>query len=317
VVLQFAGGDAVFMKIRNTMRRRLGVLGVLLGLMVAGCATPPVPAPYPHESVLTVFGELKIFLNQDPYADPPGRDLQGRNIYRVTLERLDGLRGLTGPEYRDVLAWARGACLERLGDFHAAATEFTAAAQSTGTLVAPASARAALASRMAALVDRATMGKTLESYLNDLDVLGRKLEAWQAEAPPFPYNGFIRAESERALTERVKLLADNRLVIDQSLPRAIELAKRLVESSKSSWRLGQDELLLGGLFETMARDVTAQLPPENLGFNAGSGWDNLLEQARAAYTRVAQRDGDLAKPEGQARLRALDAYALRVQMLAK
>src|SRR5262245_5371875 len=107
-------------------------------LLLAGCATKPVPAPYPHESVLTILGELKIFLNQDPYQDPPGRDLQGRNIYRVTLERLDNLKPLTGPEYSDVLAYARAECLERLGSWRDAAENFEQAAGTSSTLVASA-----------------------------------------------------------------------------------------------------------------------------------------------------------------------------------
>src|SRR5262245_10186457 len=91
---------------------------------LVGCAMQPVPAPYPHESVLTVIGELKIFLNQDPYRDPPGRDLQGRNIFRVTLERLDNIKPLVGPEYSDVLDYARGECLERLREPRQAAENF-------------------------------------------------------------------------------------------------------------------------------------------------------------------------------------------------
>lgn len=289
----------------------------ILSLLLLACATRPVPAPYPHESVLTVLGELKIFLNQNPYRDPPGRDLQGRNIYRVTLERLDSLKSLTGPEYTDVLAFARGECLERLGDWNGAQMAFNDATQTSTSLAEPARQRAAFAGRMDKLTDRAQMNKTLESYLNDLEVLGRNLDAWQGGQPPFPYPAYIRAEAERTLAERIKLLADNRLVLDQAMQRAIELGRKLVETTKDSWRLGQNDLLLGGLLETMARDQTAQLPPEGFAFNAEAGWNNLVDQARTIYTRAAQRDGDMAKPEAQARLRTLDAYALRVQTLAR
>ena len=40
-------------------------------------------------------------------------------------------------------------------------------------------------------------------------------------------------------------------------------------------------------------------------------------KARQAYRRTAQADGDPVKLEGQARLRALDAYALRMQDWAR
>jgi len=304
-----------FKLMNNLLRLTLLCMG-LLGLL-AGCAHTPVKAPYPHESILTVVAELKIYLAQDPYRQEPGKDLNGRNIFRVTLERLARLEEASGAQYADVLSFARAQCLERLGEWAKASGAFEACAARATSLAAPARQCAAAAARMDALTRRNTQSPTLESYLNDLDVAERRLGEWALERPLWPYESAIRQAREQIGEERVWLLFTNRLVQERGAGRAVEAAQRLIEANKESWRTGEHWLLLGSLYEAMARDWTTQHRPDGLVFKTDQGWGGWIEQARAAYRRVAQSDGDPAKLEGQARLRALDAYALRVQGAAR
>lgn len=301
----------------NLLFQRLFIIHLSSFIILSGCSRAPDHAPYPHESVLTVVMELKLFLVQDPYRRAPGTDLEGNNIYRVSLKRLEALKGLTGPEYADVLAFARGECLERLGQWPEAASAFDEAASSETQLAPPARDRAESARRMAALVDRKAFQSTLEGYLNDLDVLERKLGEWIEQKPPFPYESLARVERERAQEDRLRLLIQNRLVIKDAAARAANLANVFVEQNAQSWRVNINRLLQGELYETLARDITAASRPEGPDFNAEGPWAALVEHARAAYRQAAQADGDPAKPEGQARLRALDTYAMRIKSQAK
>lgn len=281
-------------------------------ILLFSCSRTGDHVPYPHESVLTVVMELKMFLAQDPYRRAAGTDLEGRNIFKVSLARLDALDALTGPEYRDVLAFARAECHERLGEWRKAAAAFDAAT-SAGTRLSPAAReRAAAARRMNDLVDRASFDPTLEGYLNDLDVLQRRLGDWADRKPPFPYESFARAERERAQEERLRILTQNRLVLKDGASRAAAVASALIEQNPQSWRVNLDRLLEGELFESLARDYTAANRPEGADFIAQT-WNAWIERARESYRKVAQADGDPAKPEGQARLRALDAYAMRIK----
>ena len=295
--------------------RALSFLAFLAWL--TACASAPPRAPYPHESVLAVIAELKIHLERDPYLQTPGTDLEGRNILRVSLERLDQLNELTAGEYHDILAFARGECLERLGEWSAARTAFQTAAADATELAETARRRAALDGRMAALVDRGGFTRSLEGYLNDLSELDRELAAWIEEDPPAPYPALIRTERERAQSESARLLLNNRMVFDEAAARAIEAAGRLVEQNAQSRRASEHWLLLGGIYETLARDWTAANPPDGRHFDTDAGWQDWVEQARAAYRRVALTDGDPCKPEGASRLRALDAYALRILSAAR
>jgi hypothetical protein len=138
-----------------------------------------------------------------------------------------------------------------------------------------------------------------------------------AAAPPWHYDAYARAALENVQEERVRLLFINRMVVDGAIARAVDAARKLAAEHPQSWRATDHELLLGSLYETLARDWTSQVRPDGQRPRLEEGWTGWVEQARAAYRRVAQTDGDPAKLEGQARLRALDAYALRMQALAK
>jgi hypothetical protein len=303
--------------------RRRAWLAACLGvaMTIAGCASAPPPTPYPHEQVLTVFAELKLYLDQDPYRLAPGRDLQGRNIFRVTLERLDGLGEATGPAGADVFQYARGLCLERLGDWSGAAQAFGRAAQAGTSLAGAAGDHAGAARRMADLVDRDRLSRaTPESYLNDLEVMDGRLMEWAgAPNPVSPYAAYARMEAEREREERIAMLFDHRRQLSDGVARAMKLAESLVADFRDSRRVGEHWLLLGSLAEGLARDWARQYPPEGpTGAYGDQGrWFQWVEQARTAYRKAAQADGDPAKPEGAARLRALDAWAGRVASLAR
>jgi hypothetical protein len=296
---------------------RLRVAVALTLLLPVGCAVSPPPSPYPHEYLLTVFAELKLYLDQDPYRLPPGRDLEGHNVFRVTLERLDSLSELADPAYADVMAFARGQCLERLGDWTRAAEAFDRATSPGTTLADAARARAQAARRMVRLTDRdAYDHASLEGYLNDLQVMERRLLEWAAEKPP-PYKAYALLEAARGREERARLLFDHRRILKDGAARAIQLAQSLTADFQESYRASEHWLLLGSLYEQLARDFSRQFPPEGRGFDPDGRWRQWIEQARVAYRKVALADGDPAKPEGQALLRGLDAYALRMQDLAR
>lgn len=290
----------------------------LIAALLTGCAGVSTKAPYPHESVLTIVAELKIFLSQDPYRQAPGQDLNGRNIYRVSLERLGALGTMSGAEqYHDAIAFARGECLERLGEWSAAQRAFADAAATSTPLSQTAATRSAWAARMVKLTDRRAFAPTLDGYLNDLDVQERSVREWLAAKSAWPYDAYLRQFLEQIQVERARLFFMNRLVLASAASKALVAGQTLVDEHPQSWRASEHGLLLGSMYETLARDWTFQNRPDGPAPRLDEGWSGWVERARAAYRKVAQTDGDPAKLEGQARLRALDAYALRMQALAR
>lgn len=292
-------------------------LAAAAAMMAGGCVRSIPPLPYPHESLLTVVAELKLFLDRDPYQWAPGRDLEGRNIFRVTLRRLDSLDGQIDPEYNDVIAFARARCHERLGQWRAAKRDFETAARAGTSLADSAGARAELAGRLAEMTDRSRVSRSLGAYFNDLEIMERDLLAMAGEDLPYPYPSYAKLEAERAIGEAARSWFAYRRIMPEGVERSLGLARRMTTDFKDSWLIAEHWIMLGEFNEMLARDITANNGVNRGGFEPENGWDTLVGQARVAYNEAAGMDGDPAKPEAQARQRALDAYSLRIQSMAR
>lgn len=278
-----------------------------------GCRSTETALPYPHESVLTVVAELKLFLERDPYLWPPGQDLEGRNIYRITLSRLDNLGESIDPVYEDVLAFASAEAYERLGEYQLAAEKFALAARRGSGLSERAQEREQFCLKLARLIDRSGFASSLEGYLTDMSVARRRLREWGENDLPYPYPSLVRLERERLLGDEARLWFQYRALLPGALDAALRAVETLLTEHAESWHVMEHQLLMGGFWEQLARDLTQATPAEGIHFDPELSWEQYVERARAAYREVAEADGNPAKPEGQARLRALDAYALRIR----
>lgn len=304
--------------LRDAARPRfvtLGLMAVLIPALIA-CGRSDKLLPYPHESVLSVIGELKIWLRSDPYREEPGRDLEGQNIYRATLARLDTIDELAGPEYDDILAFARAECFERLANWTGAAEEFQKVAEAGTSLSEEAGIRLIWVRRFVQATKQPPALENLEDYLDHLNAQLVQFEQLRRSGPMFPYDAYIMIELERTQEQKAAFLFMNRLVISEGARRAIDDAQSLIQTHSASRRLGELELMVGGFYEALARDYLRVNPPQHYGFNLEQ-WLTWIDQAREIFARVAQRDGDPAKPEGQARLRAVEALVARTLQRAR
>ena len=106
---------------------------VLIGCAL-GCASspePPDPAYAPTRSVLEVASLLRLHVDDDTYRFPPARDVTGKNVYRSAFARLESLEEIHSDKFAsgymlDVIWFAKGRALERLGEFELAARHYRA-----------------------------------------------------------------------------------------------------------------------------------------------------------------------------------------------
>ena len=229
-----------------------------------------------------------------PYRQAPGQDLEGSNIFRISLTRLDQLEALAPDDYRDVLAFGRGQCLERLGRWEEAIAQFDVAAGCQTTLSPTAAQYAQQARSLWALAARGGFSTSLEGYLNDLDVLRRELDERLEQGEwTWPHDALAHRELERAQEETVALLLNNRMVLEDATARVAQAAQQLAKDHTESWRAAQHGLTLGTVYETLAHDWTARFRPEEVGFpEEQNQWEVWVNLARQAYQGVARRDGD-------------------------
>jgi hypothetical protein len=98
-------------------------------LAVLACASPPEPDPAyaPTRGVLEVASLLRLHVDDDTYRFPPARDVTGKNVYRSAFQRLESLEEIHSDKFAsgyllDVIWFAKGRALERLGEFELAAS---------------------------------------------------------------------------------------------------------------------------------------------------------------------------------------------------
>lgn len=301
----------------NSQRKLLLFRIVALFLLSVGlipafsCAGSSKQAPYPHQSVLSIVTEMEIATRFDPYREEPKRDLEGQNIFRTTLRRLDALSPLLSEEYEDILNFARAECYERLGDWESAAHTFGQVVEAGTTLSEESAAREQWVRKIHEAREQPAEIKDLEAYVDHLESVHLKLGRLAELNPTYPYDSYILIEKEAAQRDKAAFLFANRMVIEGGAPRAVAAADRLIERTSTSRRHGEHKLLLGSFYETLGRDYARRFDPTGLGFDA-ERWTEWNDKARILYGEVAQADGDPAKPEAQARLRVLDAFSLRI-----
>lgn len=301
---------------RQVIRGGLIWLCVLAATATTACSRADKQLPYPHESVLSALAELKIWLRSDPYREEPGRDLEGQNIYRATLARLDSIDELTGAEYDDILAFARAECHERLGDWAAAAGGFKQVAEAGTSLSEEAAIRLIWVNRFLEAIRQPPSVENLDDYVDYLDAQIVQFEQLRRSGPIFPYDSYIMIELERVLEQKAAFLFMNRVVLPEGAKRGLEVGQQLMKDHAASHRIGEHELTVGGMSEALARDYMRANPPQRHGFDV-EAWGNWVDAAREMYAKAAQRDGDAAKPEAQARLRAIEALAARTLQRAR
>ena len=109
-------------------RRALAAPVASLVIGLAGCASKPQPDDRyaPTQSVLEVVSVLRLHTDDDTYRFPPARDFTGKNVYRASLRRLEALEQIHSAKLRsgyltDVLLFAKGRALERIGEYELAA----------------------------------------------------------------------------------------------------------------------------------------------------------------------------------------------------
>jgi hypothetical protein len=150
----------------------------------------------------------------------------------------------------------------------------------------------------------------LADYLDYLDAQLVQFEQLRRSGPQFPYDAYIMIELERVLEQKAAFLFMNRVVIPEGAKRGIATGEQLLLEHAASNRLGEHEISVGGMHEGLARDYLRMNPAQGHTFDA-EAWLVWVDAARELYSKAAQRDGDAAKPEGQARLRAIEAMAAR------
>jgi len=287
-------------------------------LVTTALACGPMPAaatedrtgPYaPYENLAEVLADFSRHLHDDLYRFPAPRDMVGRSLFAVTLERLDNFRTLRPHEMNDVVGFARAEAFLRLGNYAAAARGFATVAELDTPLAATAARRHEITAEMARVSALPERGPTLEATL---EAMRAKLEQWDRlvdRTEDTPDEWICRVEEERIEQRLLTTVIDNRNWLDDGTQTAVRSATFLIAKHAESKNAPTHVIRLGDLQATLAREYADAHSPATFDEQA---FADRVALAVEAYARIASLDGVPEKPEAQAKLDAMHAYRQQV-----
>jgi tetratricopeptide (TPR) repeat protein len=301
-------------------------LGLVLPavLLASACqTTKPADAPVPAaaralaeaadgETLTLIVAALRVHLREDTYRYGHARTPDGRDIFEVSLWKLERLQRLrskpetelaAGETYVDlVIEFGRARALERLRRYRAAGASYEQVAASGSMLAAQAWEGARVMRDFAEAAGSG--GAPVAGEAAERELIDARIARWQtlvAEHRGTTYESLAREEAEAWEQLRVDWFERH-----ASFDKALAACQRLIERNADS-KLDPSHLIrLGDLYASAARRQPSRA---RLGADRPEQYEQLIDRAFAAY-ELAGDGGRIVgqRREANARIQALLAY---------
>ncbi len=299
-------------------RARLAAQACACAALATGCAsTEPPAALAPTQDLLDVVAVVRLHVDDDTYRFPTARDFNGKNVFRVSFERLESLETahpekLSSGYATDVVWFTKARALERIAEYDLATSHYARVMELDSELVDAAragrdtNARLAEARALAAQPE-ATVEEAVASYTRQREAL----EALRVDVADTHWSFVVAEELERVDEADAARFAAQAALDARYDDAALERAQAVVQAHRASKNHNRHLLALGDLYAAFSRRYVRQYPPPSLGFDPAT-FDEYAHSATRVYEVVAQQDGTVEKLEGAHRLEAYLGFTLQV-----
>jgi tetratricopeptide (TPR) repeat protein len=267
--------------------------------------------------VLEVISVLRLHIDDDTYRFPPAQDFAGKNVYRASVSRLESLEQIYGEKFKsgylvDVIWFAKGRGLERIGEFELAAMHYRRVTDLDSPLREEAGRSARICEQLA---EAAGVGPdpsaSPDEAIATFEERRRMIEELLLGVEGTHYVYVVREQQERADLEAAEYFRARRRLEPGLDAIAVQQYQRLVQSHRESRNRDRNILSLGDLYAELARDYVRVTPPVSLHFDPAT-FDEYAFAATRLYESVSQRDGAIEKIEAARKLEAFLAFTLAV-----
>jgi tetratricopeptide (TPR) repeat protein len=299
-------------------RARLAARACACAALASACAsTEPPTALAPTQDLLEVVAVVRLHVDDDTYRFPAARDYTGKNVFRVSFERLESLETahpekLSSGYATDVVWFTKARALERLGEYDLAMRHYERVTELDSELADAARAGRDVTAR---LVRARALAPAPDATPEAADAAyGRQradLETLRADVAGSHYRYVVEEEIERVDAADATTLAAHAILDARYEAAALERAQALVQAHRQSKNHNRHLLSLGDLYAALSRRYAQKFPPPSLGFDPAT-FDEYAHGATRVYEVVAQQDGAVEKIEGQHKLEAFLGFTLQV-----
>jgi len=297
---------------------RLAARACACAVLASGCAsTEPPPALSPTQDLLEIVAVVRLHVDDDTYRFPTARDFTGKNVFRVSFERLEGLETahpekLSSGYATDVVWFTKARALERIGEYDLAMRNYARVMELDSELADAARAGRDVNARLASARALAPPPEAKPDEASAACVRQREaLDALRVEVASTHWRFVVEEEVERVDMTEAAMLAAHAALDARYEPAALESAQAVVQRHRDSKLHNRHLLALGDLYAALAKSYTQRLPPPSLGFDPAT-FDEYAHGATRVYEVVAQQDGTAEKLEGAHKLEAFLGFTLQV-----
>jgi len=302
----------------SAARPRLAARFFACAALANACASTEPPAPLaPTQDLLEVVAVVRLHVDDDTYRFPAARDYTGKNVFRVSFERLESLE-IAQPEKlasgyaTDVVWFTKGRALERIGEYDLAVRHYTRVTELESELADAARAgRDVNARLLAARAQAPAPDASAEAADAAFAAQRGALETLNGEVANSHYRFVVAEEIERVDAADAANFAARAALDPRYEAAALERAQALVQAHRQSKNHNRHLLALGDLYAALSRGYAQRYPPPSLGFDPAT-FDEYAHGATKVYEVVAQQDGAVEKLEGQHKLEAFLGFTLQV-----
>lgn len=289
---------------------------LIVGLGV-GCAGPKPAVKYRSpETLMEILSDFQRHLEDDTYRFQVARDLSGRNLYKVTLIRLNNYEKIyPNHPFQPIVRFNKARAYEKLHEYDLAVQNYEEVLKDPSPLAELAEKNLAICREFKEMGPKTPEGLPPQEYLGELE---KKIQGWESLIEKYrgtPYEYLAREEQEKAEWERVAFV-ESRTGDWKDAEPVIQQYNALISRHAESKNLDRYLLRLGDFYARMASRYAEEKDPHGLKFDLKE-FEKFADAALGLYESVANKDGIPEKLEAKGKLAAFVSYLHTIRKISQ
>lgn len=285
------------------------ILIFLVTATIFSCAGPKKGIKYePSESLVEILTEFQRQINYDSYKFPSPKDLGGRNIFKVTLIKLNNYEKLYPGRFKQIIAYNKAKSWERLKEY-LKAIKYYKKAEQYPAIKAAARRNIQICQEFNNLKSQYEKGLSNdpEAVLEKCDKIKDSWEPLIKKYSGTSYESLAREEQEQIEFAKVLFLEKNWFNRPKGKGLIYNSYRTLIKKHFESKSINRYFIKFGDFYNRLAHEYVEERDPESIHFNTKE-FEKMADFAVELYEVPADKDGIPEKLEAKGKLDALRAY---------
>ncbi|MBI2876634.1 MAG: hypothetical protein HYY20_07110 [Candidatus Tectomicrobia bacterium] len=266
--------------------------------------------------MVEILSDFLRHLEDDTYRFQVARDRSGRNLYKVTLIRLNNYEKIyPNSQFQPIISFNKAKAYEKLHEYDLAIQSYQDVLNYSSPLAELAQKNIAICQELSEMSQRSQDGLLPQELLSALE---KAVQDWERLVEKYrgtPYEHLAREQQERVEWEKVAF-TEAHTGTWQEAEQVIQQYNALISRHAESKNLNRYLLHLGDFYARMASHYAEKEDPHGLRFDFKK-FEKFADTALELYESVASKDGISEKLEAKDKVKALISYIRTVKKISQ